>query len=444
MFEQLEAELVFEADLVSLVDLVFAEFVEQLQNNLNNSIKDDEVVEMLAQHIITKPVFNALFADYDFAKHNAVSKSMQSVLDILDKTNLEAEQHKLDKFYASVHLRAKDIATAEMRQKVIIELYDKFFKSAFPRLSERLGIVYTPVECVDFIIHSVNDVLKQEFGQTLGDKNTHIIDPFTGTGTFITRLMQSGLLTKEQIEYKYNLHDKKVKNNDGEFEIIKTTEIHANEVVLLAYYIASINIESVYHSIVGGEYKSFNGICLTDTFQLNEQQEDLITPQLEDNNHRRKIQQKLPIRVIVGNPPYSAKQKSGNDNNQNLKYEKLDNSISNTYEKFGTSTNNNSLYDSYIRAIRWASNRIDKYGVIGFITNASWLESNSADGVRKCLKDEFSSIYVFNLRGAIRGKSGDDAKKEGQNVFDIMTGVAITIFIKNDEIKTCKSILSHS
>ncbi|MBY0379031.1 MAG: DEAD/DEAH box helicase family protein, partial [Burkholderiales bacterium] len=407
---------------------IFIQFVNQLRDNLNESITNDEVIEMLAQHIITKPVFNALFSDYNFTEHNSISKSMQSILDILDGHNIDNEAHKLEQFYQSIKRRADGIATADAKQKIIVELYDKFFRNAFPRMTERLGIVYTPVECVDFIIHSVNDILKQEFNQELGDKNTHIIDPFTGTGTFITRLMQSGLLSKEQLEYKYNLREKQLGG-----EKIYTTEIHANELILLAYYIASINIESVYHAIVGGAYKPFEGICLTDTFQLSERDEDLITPQLADNNHRRKIQKKVPIRVFIGNPPYSAGQNSGNDNNQNLKYTKLDGSISNSYEKYATATLKNSLYDSYIRAIRWASDRIDKYGVIGFITNAGWIASNSADGMRKCLKDEFSSIYIFHLRGGIRGLNGDRAKKEGQNVFDIMTAVAITLFIKNPQ-----------
>jgi predicted helicase len=333
----------------------FVEFVQELKNNLNDSITEEEVIEMLAQHIITRPVFNALFSDYNFADNNSISRSMQKVIDILDEHHIDNEAKKLDKFYESVKRRADGIDNAEAKQKIIVELYDKFFRNAFPRMTERLGIVYTPVECVDFIIHSVNDVLKQEFNQTLGDKNTHIIDPFTGTGTFITRLMQSGLLTKEQLEYKYNLQEKTVNG-----EKIKTTELHANEIVLLAYYIASINIEAVYHAIIGGKYQPFEGICLTDTFQLTEKDEDLITPQLADNNHRRKIQKKLPIRVFIGNPPYSAGQSSGNDNNQNLKYPHLDASIENTYAKHGTATLQNSLYDSYIRAIRWASNRIDK------------------------------------------------------------------------------------
>lgn len=408
----------------------FIEFVQELKNNLNDSITEEEVIEMLAQHIITRPVFNALFSDYNFADNNSISRSMQKVIDILDEHHIDNEAKKLDKFYESVKRRADGIDNAEAKQKIIVELYDKFFRNAFPRMTERLGIVYTPVECVDFIIHSVNDVLKQEFNQTLGDRNTHIIDPFTGTGTFITRLMQSGLLTKEQLEYKYNLQDKTVNG-----EKVKTTELHANEIVLLAYYIASINIEAVYHAIIGGKYQPFEGICLTDTFQLNEKSEDLITPQLADNNHRRKIQKKLPIRVFIGNPPYSVGQTSGNDNNQNLKYPRLDASISNTYEKHGTSTNNGSLYNSYIRAIRWVSNRIDKYGVIGFIINSGWVDANSSDGMRKCLQEEFSSIYVFDLRGSINGRTGDSARKEGQNVFDIMTGVAITILVKNPEAR---------
>ena len=409
----------------------FSEFVTELRNNLNDSITEEEVIEMLAQHIITRPVFNALFSDYNFADNNSISKSMQSVLDVLDAHHIANEAESLDKFYQSVKRRADGIDNPEAKQKIVVELYDKFFRNAFPRMTERLGIVYTPVECVDFIIHSVNDILKQEFDQELGDRNTHIIDPFTGTGTFITRLMQSGLLTKEQLEYKYNLQEKTVNG-----EKIKTTELHANEVVLLAYYIASINIEAVYHAIVGGKYQSFEGICLTDTFQLNEKSEDLITPQLADNNHRRKIQKKLPIRVFIGNPPYSAGQSSGNDNNQNLKYPNLDASISNTYVKYSAASSSRTSYDSYIRAIRWASNRIDKYGIIGFITNAGWTESNSADGMRKCLQDEFSSIYIFHLRGNQR-TSGELSRQEGGKIFGSgsRAPIAISILVKNPEAK---------
>ncbi len=246
-------------------------------------------------------------------------------------------------------------------------------------MTERLGIVYTPVEVVDFIIHSVNHILQTEFGQTLGSEGVHIIDPFTGTGTFIARLLQSGLITKEQLPHKYK------------------NEIHANEIVLLAYYIAAINIEAVYHSIVGGDYQPFEGICLTDTFQMYEK-EDLVDTLLEQNSARRKRQKALDLRVIIGNPPYSIGQRSENDNNDNLAYPHLDERIRSTYAAQSNATTSKSQYDSYIRAIRWASDRVGTSGVVGFVTNAGWLDAGSSDGLRKCLAREFSSIYVFHLR----------------------------------------------
>lgn len=251
--------------------------------------------------------------------------------------------------------RAAGIDKAEAKQKIIIELYDKFFRNAFPKMTERLGIVYTPVEVVDFIIHSVNEVLQSEFGQTLGSQGVHILDPFIGTGTFITRLLQSGLIKPEELEYKYQ------------------HEIHANEIVLLAYYIAAINVEAAYHDIVGGNYVPFEGICLTDTFQLYEQERDLVSDLMADNSSRRTRQKKLGIRVIVGNPPYSVGQTSANDDNQNITYQLLDEKIKKTYAARSNVSKVRSLYDSYIRAIRWASDRIGESGVIGFVTNAGFI-----------------------------------------------------------------------
>jgi predicted helicase len=286
----------------------FNHFAHELRDDLNDSITDGEIVEMLAQHLITKPVFDALFEGYSFAQHNPMSQAMQGVLDVLQEHNLDKEADTLEKFYASVKLRAEGITNAEGKQKIVVELYDKFFRNAFPKMTERLGIVYTPVEVVDFIIHSVNHILQTEFGQTLGSEGVHIIDPFTGTGTFITRLLQSGLIKPEELPHKYK------------------HEIHANEIVLLAYYIAAINIEAVYHSIAGGEYQPFEGICLTDTFQLYEK-EDLVDQILVKNSARRKRQKKLDIRVIMGNPPYSVGQKSENDNNDNVVYPHLDERI---------------------------------------------------------------------------------------------------------------------
>ncbi len=393
----------------------FEEFLSELRDDLNNQITEGEAIEMLAQHLITKPVFDALFEGYSFAKNNPVSKAMQGVIEVLSQHHLQKEADTLQKFYDSVKQRAAGINDVAAKQKIIIELYDKFFKNAFPKMTERLGIVYTPVEVVDFIIHSVNDALKSEFGQSLGSENVHIIDPFTGTGTFITRLMQSGLISKEQLAHKY------------------THEIHANEIVLLAYYIAAINIESVYHDIMGGDYKPFNGICLTDTFQLYEK-EDLISEILVDNSARRKRQKKLDIRVIIGNPPYSIGQESANDDNQNVSYPKLDENIAETYAKNSKAALSKGLYDSYIRSIRWASDRIKDAGVIGFVSGSGFLEKSAMDGLRKSLAQEFSSIYAFNLRGDIRKNMLSKGKaKEGQNVFGSgsMTGTAITLFIKN-------------
>ncbi|MGF7157161.1 DEAD/DEAH box helicase [Bartonella heixiaziensis] len=397
----------------------FDKFVAELRDDLNDAVTEVDAIEMLAQHIITRPVFQVLFEGYQFTRENPVSRAMQRMLDVLDEANLDKESKDLEKFYASVKLRASGITDPKAKQRLIVELYDKFFRYAFPRTVEKLGIVYTPVEVVDFILHSVNDVLEQEFGQTLGSSGVHIMDPFTGTGTFITRLLQSGLIKPEEMKHKF------------------CHEIHANEIVLLAYYIAAINIETTYHGLMGGDYVPFEGICLTDTFQLYEQEKDLISDLLVDNSTRRSRQKELDIRVIVGNPPYSFGQKSENDNAKNIGYPKLDNRIRETYAAQSKASNFNGLYDSYIRAIRWASDRIKDCGVIGFVTGSGYIEKLAMDGLRKNLNEEFSSIYVLNLRGDIRKNMlSKGLAQEGQNVFGSgsMTGIAVTVFIKNPNV----------
>ena len=403
----------------------FKEFSAELKDDLNDALTDDEIIEMLAQHLITKPVFDALFSDYSFAAHNPISQAIQKVLDVLNEFNINKESESLNKFYHRVAMRAGGINSAEGRQKLVVELYDKFFRNAFPKMTERLGIVYTPVEVVDFILHSVNDVLKAEFNQSLGSEGVHILDPFTGTGTFITRLMQSGLITKKDLPRVYK------------------HQLHANELVLLAYYIAAVNIESAYHALVGGDYEPFSGILLTDTFQMSEKG-DLVDNILVDNSQRRKDQMALDIKVIVGNPPYSVGQSSANDNNQNIKYPKLDKRIEETYAAYSAATNKNSLYDSYIRAIRWASDRIGEAGVIGFVTNAGYIESSSANGLRKCLSQEFSNIYIFHLRGNAN-TSGQRRQKEKGNVFgeNCCAPIAISILVKNPASKQHGQIFFH-
>ena len=395
---------------------VFDAFLEEIRDDLNGAVTEDEAVEMLAQHLITKPVFDALFSDYNFAAQNPVSQAMQKVVAVLEPKNIQKEAQALEGFYDSVKRRAAGIDNAEGKQKIIVELYDKFFKTAFPKLTEKLGIVYTPVQVVDFIIHSVNDILKQEFGQTLGSKGVHIIDPFTGTGTFITRLLQSGLIDADELEHKFK------------------NEIHANEIVLLAYYIAAINIEATYHSISGNDYTPFTGICLTDTFEMYES-DDMVAALMADNSERRNRQKALDIRVIIGNPPYSAGQKSEGDNAKNVAYAGLDGKIRDTYAAKSKAKLQRYLYDSYIRAIRWASDRLgEDGGVVGFISGNGWIDKAYADGMRKCLEDECTSIYIINLRGDVRKNMlSKGVAREGENIFEqgSMTGAAIAFFVKN-------------
>lgn len=398
----------------------FDQLMRGLHRNINPGLSEQDAIEMLSQHIISRPVFEALFENYQFAASNPISRSMQKMLDLLDdETKTEEEHQKLQKFYEYVRDTVGNIHEAEGRQRIIVELYDKFFKVASPRTVEKLGIVYTPVEVVDFIIRSVGYILQREFGRSLSDENVHILDPFTGTGTFITRLLQSGLISREALERKYG------------------REIHANEIVLMAYYIASVNIENVFHDLMGPdtEYRPFGGICLTDTFQLGEEaaDENLYSEQFPTNSRRVIEQKKRRITVIVGNPPYSIGQKSANDNAQNQKYPTLESRIENTYVAQSEAALNKSAYDSYIKAFRWASDRLNEKegGVIGFVTNGAWLDANGLDGMRKCLAREFSAIYVFNLRGNQR-TSGELSRKEGGKIFGSgsRTPIAITILVK--------------
>ena len=398
----------------------FDDFLDGLRKNINPSVTPGEVVEMLAQHMITKPVFEALFDNYSFVRSNPVSKALQGMVNLLEEQALEKDTLVLSRFYESVKMRVSGIDNAEGRQRIIIELYDKFFRTAFPLTVEKLGIVYTPVEVVDFINRSVADVLQATFGRSLSDENVHVLDPFTGTGTFIARMIQSGLINAEALPRKY------------------AYELHANEIVLLAYYIASINIENAYHATQNEDvaYTPFNGICLTDTFQLGETDDTnwLYAPALPQNSERVQAQQKTPIQIIIGNPPYSVGQKSANDDAQNQSYPRLEKRIGVTYAAQSNQTNKNSLYDSYIKAFRWASDRLNKTqgGIIAFVSNGYWLDGNAMDGLRKCLEEEFSAIYVFNLRGNCR-TSGELRRKEAGNVFGLgsRTPIAITILVKN-------------
>ncbi|MER3119181.1 DEAD/DEAH box helicase [Bacillus subtilis] len=392
----------------------FRKFISGLRHNINGAISEQQAIEMLAQHLITKPVFEALFESYSFANDNPVSRALDAVLKVLDEQGLVKEQERLKDFYESVRVRAEGIDNLKAKQDIIVQLYDKFFKVGFKETTERLGIVFTPVEVVDFIIQSVDDVLEKHFGKSISDEGVHVLDPFTGTGTFIVRLLQSGIISKDDLLRKY------------------THELHANEIVLLSYYIAAINIEETFHSIMEGDYKPFEGIVLTDTFESTEKENSFEDELFGENNERLERQRKEPIFAIIGNPPYSIGQTNANDNIQNQSYPKLDERIDSTYARHSSASLKKSLYDSYVKAFRWASDRIGSKGIIGFVTNGSFIDSSSTDGLRKCWYDEFNYVYVFNLRGDQR-TLGEKSRKEGGKIFGSgsRTPIAITILVKD-------------
>ena len=442
----------------------FRAFHEGLRANINESISEADAIDMLSQHLITQPVFEALFPTGSFARNNPVSATMQTMIGLLEDAGLQAETAALESFYASVRRSAQGVTTTAGRQTVIHRLYEQFFRKAFPKQSSSLGVVYTPVEIVDFILRSADDVCRAQFGYGLTDTDVHVQDPFTGTGTFIVRLLESGIIRPEDLARKYD------------------RELWANEIMLLAYYIACVNIETTYQALTqarvdeiadqqfasrpaaetgpGGEipstegeqsegrasqeapsarYTPFPGATLTDTFQITEKGDRADTSLIPANNERIERQLAAPIQVIVGNPPYSAGQSSANDDNANLHYPTLDARIGQTYAARSTATNKNSLYDSYIRAFRWASDRVGEQGVVAFVSNNGWVDGNTADGIRKTLVDEFTQIWVYNLRGNQR-TAGETSRREGGKVFGsgARTGVAVLIAAKQPGVAGCQ------
>jgi putative helicase len=408
----------------------FERFLAALRANLNDSITSESAIDMLSQHLVTKPVFDAVFDGYDFAAENPVAQVMGRMLRVLDGSNLEAETEQLEGFYESVRERCAGIDNAAGKQRVITELYEKFFSLSFSKTAKSLGIVYTPVQIVDFILRSVDWLARTHLGRGITDEGVHVLDPFTGTGTFIVRLLQSGLISEADLARKY------------------ASELHANEILLLAYYIAAANIEVTYRDLIRSEappasgdeddpaqagYTPFDGIVLADTFQMTEDEDTLDQSVFVANNDRATAQLELTsIQVVIGNPPYSVGQESANDNNANQHYPSLDAKIEVTYAARSTGTNKNSLYDSYLRAIRWASDRVGEAGVIGFVTNGGFIDGNTADGVRLTLAEEFSHLYVYNLRGNAR-TSGKLRRKEKGNVFDSggRTTIAVVFLVKD-------------
>ena len=413
----------FQARIAALVESGSAEqraefeaFVQGLRSVINPNVTEAAAVEMLAQHMVTKPVFDALFDDYTFSNSNPVSQVMEKMLLTLEGANLDSETEGLSKFYASVRTRVEGIETAAGRQQIIKELYDKFFQGAFSVTADKLGIVYTPVEVVDYMIHAVERTLEVAFGTSIGDRGVHILDPFTGTGTFITRILGSGFIRPENFEHKYRY------------------ELHANEIVLLAYYIAAVNIEETFHGDDARDYLAFDGLVLTDTFQMSESgvRNQMTGGVFAGNSERAEQQMEQPIQVIISNPPYSVGQDSDGDGDSNEHYEDLDQRIAQTYKARSVATNKNALDDSYIRAFRWATDRIGEHGIICFVSGGGWLIGNAMDGMRRSLVEEFAEIYVLDLRGNARTTQGEKRRMEGGGVFGegSRTAVTITVLVK--------------
>ena len=400
----------------------FDVFMGGLHEIINNSLTEEDGIDMLSQHMVTRRIFNALFNSDVFASQNPMSIVMDGAIAELQKHGLETELKNIEGFYKSVEDRVSGLDSHDAKQPIITELYGRFFKIAFPKTANRLGVVYTPPEIVDFILRSVDYALRENFGRGLTDENVNVIDPFTGAGTFIARMLSPdlGLIHDKDLGRKYH------------------SELFANEIILLAYYIAAVNCESMYGQR-SGRFEQFNGISLTDTFNtgsIDEHMEDMMV----STKRRIKKQRSANITVVIGNPPYSGGQKSANEDNQNISHPELETRIKSTYIKRAPKGNKRSLYNPYIKAFRWASDRIGDSGVIGFVTPSSWISGNSEAGIRTCLQEEFTDIWCFDLRGDAQGTKGKARRREGANVFKEGTrqGIAITILVKNPTKKNCK------
>ncbi len=398
----------------------FQKFVKDLRKLLNPSVSEEDCVSMLSEHIVTLPVLKSIFLENTLIDNNPITIIMESMVKRLSDLNSELEE--LEPFYQSVRKTVEGVTSSEGRQEIIRKLFEKFFQYALPQSAEKFGIVYTPVEIVDFIINSVKYTLNASFEANLTDKNIKILDPFTGTGTFVVRLLdilKESAVSEEDFKYKY------------------LNDIWCNEIMLLSYYIALINIEDAY-TRNNGSILPFEHAVLTDTFQLAEKRKKkyFSTVLFEEQeftvaNQKAREEDEDDIRIIIGNPPYSAGQKSANDKNKNDKYDNLDGRISDTYLKNTSVVAAKSMYDSYVRAFRWASDRISDNGIISFVSNGSYIDSVAFNGFRRELVKEFNSVYVFNLRGNQRTQ-GEVSRKEGGKIFGSgsRNTIAIIVLVK--------------
>ncbi len=389
----------------------FGRFAELCRAAINPNISDQAVEEMLIQHLLTERIFRRVFDNPDFVSRNVIAREIEEVARALTSQRFSRREffRPLDRFYAAIETTAATINDFSEKQSFLNTVYEQFFQGFSVEVADTHGIVYTPQAIVDFMVRSVEALLRREFGRSLADPGVHLLDPFVGTGNFILRVMRHlaeiGKLGRLPHKYEH--------------------ELHCNEVMLLPYYIAAMNIEHEYYELTG-QYAPFAGICLVDTFELAEDiQLSLFAP---ENTARVQAQQGQEITVIIGNPPYNVGQVNENDNNKNRKYTTMDKRVRDTYSRDSKATNKNALADPYVKAIRWAADRIGEEGVVAFVSNSGFLDGVASDGMRKHLADDFDSIYVLDLGGNVR----KNPKLSGttHNVFGIQVGVSINFFVK--------------
>ena len=392
----------------------FAHFHRQCRDAINPNLAETEVERMLAQHLMTERIFRTVFNNPDFTHRNIIAREIEKVVRVLTQQAFDRHQflQSLNPFYAVVERTAANLTDFSQKQDFLNTLYQRFFQDFSVKDADRHGVVYTPQPIVDFMVNSVQHLLKTHFGKSLADTGVHIIDPFVGTGNFIVRLMQD--IPGIALEKKYK------------------GELHCNEVMLLPYYIATMNIEHAYYEKMG-RYEPFKHICFVDTFDTfglmdapNQTGEfAYFTP---ENTMRVREQKETPMFVVIGNPPYNAGQQNENDNNQNRQHEAVDNRVRATYVAASTARLKNKLYDPYVKSLRWASDKVGKEGIIALITNNSFIHSEMFDGMRQCLAEEFDWLYMLDLGGNIRkGQPGNS------NVFGITVGVSISFLVKTGQ-----------
>ncbi|MCA1621626.1 MAG: N-6 DNA methylase [Acidobacteria bacterium] len=395
----------------------FDGFYELCRQSVNPNLSEQAVEEMLIQHLLTERIFRTVFNNPDFRSRNVIAREIERVIDALTSQSFSRDEflRRFDYFYHAIEETARTIKEFSEKQEFLNTVYERFFRGFSVQVADTHGIVYTPPSIVLFMVRSVEHLLRERFGKSLGSKGVHILDPFVGTGNFVVHCMQE--IKRTQLEQKY------------------AEELHCNEVMLLPYYIASMNIEHAYSELMG-KYEAFGGICLVDTFELAEDRQMSFFS--TENTERVERQKRSPITVVIGNPPYNLKQLNENDNNKNRKYEYVDRRVTETYARDSRATNTSALADPYVKAIRWATDRIGKEGIVAFITNNSFIDDTAFDGVRKNLEQDFDEIYILDLGGNVR----KNTKLSGttHNVFGIQVGVSISILARRREEKGAAKI----